>query len=168
MLAAGTVGRPQPHAACFDQVQGPGRIAFAEDRLPDGEHHRVELGEDDADNGFRGKLGERGEVAEEHLQLVVFDLQLEVGADFRVDVEQLLERRSIEPQREDVAAGPDRRGVGRPFSISTSPKLSPACSMLSGISSSPSPRFTMRARPDTRTCMASLAAPSSMMTLPNG
>ena len=59
-------------------------------------------------------------------------------------------------------------GFGVPFSISTSPKLSPARSMLSAISSPPSPRFTMRARPDTMTWIASLAAPSSTMTLPNG
>ena len=47
-------------------------------------------------------------------------------------------------------------GLGVPFSISTSPKLSPARSMLSGISSPPSPRFTIRALPETMTWMASL------------
>ena len=97
VFAAGSVSRPQPHATRLNQVQRPGWIPLLEDCLPDVERDQVELGQDDADDRLGRDLGERREVLEEHLQLAVFDLQLQVRPDFRVDVEQRLEHRPIEP-----------------------------------------------------------------------
>ncbi len=86
---------------------GPGRIALRHDHLSRRVHTRLELGEDDADHRLGGQACERREVAEEALQRVVFELELEVRADIGIGLDQLGERRSIEPQRQDIAARTD-------------------------------------------------------------
>ena len=94
-------------APCLDEVHRSGRIAFRDDHVAGGIHARLELGEDNAQHRLWWQARKCRKVAEEVLQCVVLELQLEIRADVGVRLEQLRERHAIEPQREDIAARAD-------------------------------------------------------------
>ena len=60
-----------------------------------------------------GTFENAGKFLKKHLQLAVLDLQLQIRPDFGVDVEQRLEHRPIEPQRQHLRARADRRRARR-------------------------------------------------------
>jgi hypothetical protein len=99
--------------AAFDQVHRPGRIARPDNYRARPDVDRLELREHDADDGFRGKSCERRKASEESLELTMLGLQLEIGADIGRALEQTVERRPIEPERQHVAAGAHRRRTSR-------------------------------------------------------
>ena len=139
------------HAAFFNQIQRPGGVALTVDEFASVDDHWLELGEHHADDGFGRQPRERREACGRTPAAGVLELQLEVGADVGVGVDEGPEVAGIEPQRQHVACWRARWTGAPPSRSSTSPKLSPARSTFSGISSPVAPRLTTRARPDTRT-----------------
>ena len=102
-----------------------------------------------SDHGIGGQPGEGGEAAEEVLELAVLDLELEVGADLGMQAQQGVEHRAVQ---RSASTSPLARTVAvrcPPSSSAISPKVSPGCRKLSGISSPFSPCLSTRARPET-------------------
>ena len=93
---SGPAGSPSPvdHVAGLDD---PGR----------------EIREHDAHHRFGREPGECGERSEVALQRAVLELQFEIGPDVGIGGDQVLEDRAVEPQGDDVAAGPDRMWPAR-------------------------------------------------------
>ena len=93
------------NAALLDQEHRPGRIALTHDDLARRERRAARSSASTiADDGVRGQPREGRKSAEEGLQLAVLGLQLEIGADVRVRIDQAVERRALEAQRNHVAA----------------------------------------------------------------
>jgi hypothetical protein len=92
------------NAPLFDQEHRSGRIALTHDDLARRDVARLELGEHDGHHRVGRQAREGGKPAEESLQLAMLALQLEIGADVGIRVDELEERRALEAQRDDVAA----------------------------------------------------------------
>jgi hypothetical protein len=152
----------------LDQVHRPGRIARPDDHRARPDVDRLELREHDADDGFRGKSCEGRKASEESLELTMLGLQLEVGADIGRALEQTVERRPIEPQRQHVAAGAHRRRTSRAVEQFDLAEAVAGAQDVQRNLIAVVRALDHAGPPETRTYQPSAASPSDTITPPKG